>query len=93
MDMPTAIGRVLDDQDLSREEMLEVMNLIMTGEATDAQIGGFLVGLRAKGETVDDMLADDCPGVAEALRGMGFIELAVAAGDSDQKWHAFPQLK
>lgn len=57
MDMPTAIGRVLDDQDLSREEMLDVMNLIMTGEATDAQIGGFLVGLRAKGETVDEITA------------------------------------
>lgn len=57
MDMPTAINQVLDRQDLSRDEMLDVMNLIMTGEATDAQIGGFLVGLRAKGETVDEITA------------------------------------
>ncbi len=57
MDMPTAIGRVLDNEDLSVDEMLDVMNLIMTGAATDAQIGGFLVGLRAKGETVSEITA------------------------------------
>jgi anthranilate phosphoribosyltransferase len=57
MDMPTAIGKVLDQQNLNSDEMLEVMDLIMTGAATDAQIGGFLVGLRAKGETVDEITA------------------------------------
>jgi anthranilate phosphoribosyltransferase len=57
MDMPTAIGSVISRQDLSTNEMTEVMRHIMTGEATDAQIGGFLVGLRMKGETVDEIVA------------------------------------
>jgi len=57
MDMQAAIRSVLDKQDLSREEMTDVMRLIMTGEATPAQIGGFLVGLRMKGETVDEITA------------------------------------
>lgn len=57
MDMQTAIRSVLDRQDLSRDDMTQVMRLIMTGEATPAQIGGFLVGLRMKGETVDEITA------------------------------------
>ncbi len=40
--------------------------------------------------TEPDSRALDCPGVAEAIRGMAFIELAVAASNSDVKWHAFP---
>ncbi|MDH5185422.1 MAG: anthranilate phosphoribosyltransferase, partial [Gammaproteobacteria bacterium] len=57
MDMQAAIRSVLDNKDLSREDMTQVMRLIMTGEATPAQIGGFLVGLRMKGETVDEITA------------------------------------
>ncbi len=57
MDMQSAIRSVLDKQDLSRDDMTSVMRLIMTGEATSAQIGGFLVGLRMKGETVDEITA------------------------------------
>ena len=57
MDMQTAIRTVLERKDLSREDMTQVMRLIMTGEATQAQIGGFLVGLRMKGETVDEITA------------------------------------
>ncbi|MCB1691357.1 MAG: anthranilate phosphoribosyltransferase [Pseudomonadales bacterium] len=57
MNMTEAIARVIDGSDLTREEMLDVMRLIMTGEATPAQIGGFLVGLRIKGETVDEITA------------------------------------
>jgi len=35
--------------------------------------------------------AADCPGIEDAVRGMTFIELAVAASASDVKWHSFPQ--
>ncbi|MFV2061462.1 MAG: anthranilate phosphoribosyltransferase [Gammaproteobacteria bacterium] len=57
MDMPSAINAVIDKRDLTRDEMTEVMRNIMTGDATPAQIGGFLVGLRMKGETVDEITA------------------------------------
>jgi anthranilate phosphoribosyltransferase len=58
-----AIARILDGHDLTRQEAREVMNTIMAGEATPGQIGGFLVGLRFKGET-----ADEITGCAEAMR-------------------------
>ncbi|WP_456417166.1 anthranilate phosphoribosyltransferase [Thiolapillus sp.] len=57
MNMKQAIARVIDKQDLSGEEMNAVMHAIMTGGATPAQIGGFLVGLRMKGESVTEISA------------------------------------
>ena len=57
MDMQTAIRAVTERRDLSGADMREVMRRIMTGEATPAQIGGFLVGLRMKGETVEEIAA------------------------------------
>ncbi len=57
MNMQQAIKAVTEKQNLTREQMTEVMNLIMTGQATDSQIGGFLIGLRMKGETVDEVTA------------------------------------
>jgi len=57
MDMQSALRAVTEKQDLSAEEMTAVMRLIMTGEATQAQIGGFLVGLRMKGETIEEVAA------------------------------------
>ncbi|SFB99795.1 anthranilate phosphoribosyltransferase [Marinospirillum celere] len=65
MDMKAALDRVTKQQDLTREEMRDVMQLIMTGEATQAQMGGFLVGLRMKGETVDEITA-----AAEVMRSL-----------------------
>src|SRR5690242_3380352 len=58
-----ALQRLLDGNDLSRDDAREVMGSIMRGEATPAQIGGFLIALRAKGET-----ADEIAGCAEAMR-------------------------
>ncbi|MEA5446554.1 anthranilate phosphoribosyltransferase [Gammaproteobacteria bacterium AB-CW1] len=55
MDIRQAIAAVVDGVDLSSEEMSAVMRQIMQGEATPAQIGGFLAGLRAKGETVPEI--------------------------------------
>tara|TARA_R110002072_G_scaffold36524_2_gene107471 strand:- start:13773 stop:14801 length:1029 start_codon:yes stop_codon:yes gene_type:complete len=56
MNMPAAIAQVIAGKDLTQAEMIEVMGLIMTGAATDAQIGGFLVGLKLKGETVTEIV-------------------------------------
>jgi anthranilate phosphoribosyltransferase len=58
-----AIARVLGGRDLSERDARAVMGEIMRGEATPAQIGGFLVALRAKGETVAEIA-----GCAEAMR-------------------------
>jgi len=57
MEMPAAISAVIDHRDLTAAEMQAVMHRIMSGEATPAQIGGFLVGLRMKGETVEEIAA------------------------------------
>ena len=57
MDMPSAIAAMIEHRDLSVADMQAVMRLIMTGQASAAQIGGFLVGLRMKGETVDEIAA------------------------------------
>lgn len=57
MDMPSAIRAVTEKRNLSADEMQNVMQTIMTGQATPAQIGGFLVGLRMKGETIDEIAA------------------------------------
>ncbi|MBE9515496.1 MAG: anthranilate phosphoribosyltransferase [Proteobacteria bacterium] len=57
MDMQGAIRAVTERRDLGNDDMRTVMRLIMTGEATQAQIGGFLVGLRMKGETIEEIAA------------------------------------
>ena len=55
MNLPDAIKSVIAKQDLSSDDMSTVMQQIMTGEATPAQIGGFLVGLQMKGETITEI--------------------------------------
>jgi anthranilate phosphoribosyltransferase len=57
MNLPSAIKSVIQRQDLSSEDMTAVMQQIMTGQATPAQIGGFLVGLQMKGETITEITA------------------------------------
>lgn len=55
MNIQQAIGRVANSEHLSTDEMIAVMQQVMNGEATPAQIGGFLVALRMKSETVDEI--------------------------------------
>ncbi|MBT1073353.1 anthranilate phosphoribosyltransferase [Pelotalea chapellei] len=50
-----AIAKVVEKENLSEGEMIEVMNQIMSGEGTPAQIGSFITALRMKGETVDEI--------------------------------------
>jgi len=57
MNIQTAIQKAIEHQNLTQEEMTDVMKKIMTGQATDAQIGGFLVAMRMKGETVEEITA------------------------------------
>lgn len=63
MDIKSALQTILKREDLGHEDMVEVMRSIMTGQATPAQIGGFLIGLRMKGETVTEITA-----AAEVMR-------------------------
>jgi anthranilate phosphoribosyltransferase len=55
MDIQPALGALVEGRDLSRDEMAGVMRQVMSGDATDAQIGALLVALRIKGETVDEI--------------------------------------
>ncbi|HUH66418.1 MAG TPA: anthranilate phosphoribosyltransferase [Syntrophales bacterium] len=50
-----AITKVVNGEDLHEPQMMEVMNEVMEGQATQAQIGAFMTGLRIKGETVDEV--------------------------------------
>lgn len=63
MELSQALNRILAKQDLSEQEMQAVMTSIMTGQATDAQIGGLLIGLRMKGESIDEIT-----GAAKVMR-------------------------
>ena len=65
MDLPSANRRLAAGQDLTRDEMQDVMGLIMHGEATPAQIGAFLTALMIKGESVDEIV-----GAATMMRSL-----------------------
>ena len=57
MNIQQAIKSVIAKQDLSEGQMHDVMNSIMTGQTTNAQIGAFLIGLLMKGETIEEITA------------------------------------
>ena len=72
-DMKALIGRVATGAALSEDEAERAFNIIMSGEATEAQIGGFLMALRVRGETVDE--------ITGAVRAMRAKMLRVEAPD------------
>jgi len=55
MKIQAALSRIAEKQDLSTEEMVSVMRQIMSAGSTDVQIGAFLLGMRIKGETIDEI--------------------------------------
>ena len=59
----SAINRLIEGKNLNRSESKKVMKIIMRGEATEAQISAFLVALRMKGETVEEVT-----GAAQAMK-------------------------
>lgn len=91
MNIQQAIGQLLDKRDLVTADMQSVMQQVMTGEATPAQIGGFLVALRMKGETVDEVAA-----AASVMRSLastvelnfdGAIDIVGTGGDSSNTFN------
>ena len=63
MNITELLQKVMAGQDLSREEAAASMRILMSGEATPAQVGAWLTALRMKGETVDEIT-----GCAEVMR-------------------------
>ena len=57
MDIQSTLNKVINKNDLSAAEMQAVMQNMMSGKMTDAQVGGFLVALRMKGETIEEIAA------------------------------------
>jgi len=74
MELSAAIARASARNDLTADEMADTVGRIMDGEATAAQIGGLLIALRMKGETVDEVV-----GAARAMRARAHT-LRVPAG-------------
>jgi len=73
MDIQTALAALAEGHDLSQSDTRDVFSVVMSGDATQAQIGGLLMGLRVKGET-----AEEIAGAAETMRALS-TKVAVTA--------------
>lgn len=86
MDIKQALAVVVERRDLSIDEMQAVMHQIMSGQATDAQIGGLLIALRMKGETVDEITAAASVmrslAVPVAIKSTNAVDIVGTGGDS-----------
>lgn len=65
MDIKEALSRIVNQLDLTTEEMQAVMHQIMTGGCTEAQIGAFMMGLRMKSETIEEIV-----GAVQTMRSL-----------------------
>ena len=90
MDIKQALETVVNGQNLSAAEMRDVMRQIMTGNASDAQIGGFLIALRMKGESIDEIagavevmreLATGVKVSGDGLSDKGLVDIVGTGGD------------
>lgn len=75
--LKTLISKVADAQRLNEEEAKDAFNIIMSGNATPAQIGGFLMALRVRGETIDEIT-----GAATIMRAKA-VKVSAPAGAID----------
>lgn len=79
MDIKSALSRIVGQLDLSTDEMREVMRQIMTGQCSDAQIGAFLMAMRMKSESIDEIV-----GAVSVMRELADkVELANPEGVVD----------
>ena len=76
MDIKQALAAIVGGRNLSIDEMQSVMHQIMSGQATDAQIGGLLIALRMKGETVDEITA-----AAQVMRELA-VPVAISSSNA-----------
>lgn len=82
------LAKVIEGENLTHEEMTAIFEEIMTGMATGAQMAGFLVALRAKGETIEEITA--CAqvmrekGLSLDTGGMDVMEIVGTGGDGAQ---------
>ena len=91
MDMPLVLQTLLDNKDLAPPQMRKVMRTIMSGGATPAQIGGFLIALRAKGETVEEVAAAAQVlrelAIKVPVRGAHVIDTCGTGGDASKTFN------
>lgn len=85
MNIQAALGRIAEKQNLTNEEMVDVMRQIMSAGSTDVQIGAFLLGMRIKGETIDEItggvqvLREFASGVQ--VSGANLVDIVGTGGD------------
>jgi anthranilate phosphoribosyltransferase len=85
MNIQTALGRIAEKKNLSNAEMVDVMRQIMSAGSTDVQIGAFLLGMRIKGETIDEItggvqvLREFASGVK--VSGPNLVDIVGTGGD------------
>jgi anthranilate phosphoribosyltransferase len=87
------IDKVIRRQNLSDREAEEAMRIIMTGQATPAQIGGYLIALRMKGETVDEItgsaraMRSQASHVTHNLQGEALLDIVGTGGDGQHTFN------
>lgn len=87
------IAKVVEGQDLSAGEAKEAMDIIMTGQATPAQIGGYLIALRVKGETVEEIagsartMREQARRVPVEIDGQPLLDTAGTGGDGSHSFN------
>src|SRR5436309_3376039 len=89
-DLKALIGKVENGAALSREEAAEAFDVMMSGEATPSQMGGLLMGLRIRGETIDEITGAVTTMRAKMLRveaPSGAIDVVGTGGDASGSYN------